>query len=876
MNRKTLLILCFSILVKAVWAYDWPLDADNNPENGLEFSKQHQVLGTFAEWTNSEYKKGIDIYAPKGAPVFAVETGNLTIIGDVAIIGKFWYGNLNDFAVTSGFIGKGTLIGYVNETNFLHFRESSTIIPSGGTGEWINPLRQPAGLNYTDTEPPLIKSVRLVKQNQENTSSTLFDSYDLIVDAYDAATMPDGTGNHAVKCGIDKIEIQFFDKDENQIKHPNGNTVVINNFSGFEELPECESNLVYAQGTSNHCFKYIATNAPFDENQVYDKYWNSRQKKGDNYDVSANIPSESLFHEGVIKIKIVVSDVAGNTVETWYSTKDLIALASITELNVSSEINGTLYWQTDQKSITKNKVWIGNTNTVALTPKLKVFTDLLPSGQIKLKAVNNSGVETIINATLNETDKTITLSSPNDLTVNLPSNFTTDDNYKIEWFIQYENSEWLKAGITELQITKLSEQTLDFHITNDAVISKFPCNTNAYFTKKFLRKIQIELTDKQGNKFSEVKWNGSNTTDDQYKHSISSVSSTNTGTGITAQIGSFTTKINIVTIEFELEELTYSGTNSLWNVYKDNGTLCNAPHWTTSEEKPVCFVRNTKPENKAKFKVTPSIECSQKIWLQGNSANYGIQKNQITIPGSSGSFVSEFETPVLSPQNNLPNTIDLISSHKIGWQVSTDEQNWFDAGESENKIYVIYAAPVANKLYETLLDIACRNAKGQDQTNLIVDKIWEDFSSPTPSYPTSPSVKRVDGKAMKYWLNHQLGVNPPQNLAGMLADADGNGSCIAWSQLFHETLDAVGIAGSQVFELRFDKTIINNPNLNLSNKPEDYAFLVKDWTYTGNGSLSSLLLPFQYEMNVDCFAALGVPGQQNPDPPDAFINHYVF
>jgi hypothetical protein len=154
----------------------------------------------------------------------------------------------------------------------------------------------------------------------------------------------------------------------------------------------------------------------------------------------------------------------------------------------------------------------------------------------------------------------------------------------------------------------------------------------------------------------------------------------------------------------------------------------------------------------------------------------------------------------------------------------------------------------------------------------------------------------------------------------MLAAADGNGSCISWSQLFHQTLKAQGIAGSQIFEIIPDTTV----------NPGATGFMVKNWNFdrhirTGtngindtdtagddialfpkgnpapnglpnqpcifpgpDGVLNSTpggddtsqdgLFPgthYPYVWDLDAIDQDGIPGQGNPRPPREFVNHFI-
>jgi hypothetical protein len=174
---------------------------------------------------------------------------------------------------------------------------------------------------------------------------------------------------------------------------------------------------------------------------------------------------------------------------------------------------------------------------------------------------------------------------------------------------------------------------------------------------------------------------------------------------------------------------------------------------------------------------------------------------------------------------------------------------------------------------------------------------------------------------LKYW-NPRTGV--PQSLRDMLAHTNGNGSCIAWSQLFHQTLKAQGIAGSQIFMITPNTTV----------NPGATGFLVKNWNFghhirTGNdgvcdttsvgddiqlkpvgqggppndpcigpgpnGALNStpqgddqaqdglfagthypyLVFDATGQPDGDVANQPGVEGQGNPEPPESFRNHWV-
>ncbi len=115
------------------------------------------------------------------------------------------------------------------------------------------------------------------------------------------------------------------------------------------------------------------------------------------------------------------------------------------------------------------------------------------------------------------------------------------------------------------------------------------------------------------------------------------------------------------------------------------------------------------------------------------------------------------------------------------------------------------------QLNESVLDISCRNAAGTAVVATAVADIWKNFQSAPHSNPVQ-GVKRkaidgynvVDSVEMTYW---NPVVNSCQSMAAMLASANGDGTCVAWSSLFQATLEVQGITGTGILEITADQII---------------------------------------------------------------------
>jgi hypothetical protein len=266
-----------------------------------------------------------------------------------------------------------------------------------------------------------------------------------------------------------------------------------------------------------------------------------------------------------------------------------------------------------------------------------------------------------------------------------------------------------------------------------------------------------------------------------------------------------------VPVTATLKEVTFSGTG-FHNVAKDaDGSAFGTPQWTASDDRfPVCYTRSTRVKVAAKLKLDHSVVgATAKVKAQGPD---GLQfVGSATLAG---------DEVTLAPTDfaaDLPSKINRYNPFKIGWQVSLDDGGHYtEAVSSENKMYVTLADPgtLANPLYQTTLDIGTRNATGKESASEATPAIWADFSS----LSASRGVARCDGVQMGYWTG---GSGTCQSLGAMLQSSSGDGSCVAWAQLWQQTLEAVGITGSKILMITADQAV--NPGAD--------GFLVKNWTF---------------------------------------------
>jgi hypothetical protein len=320
--------------------------------------------------------------------------------------------------------------------------------------------------------------------------------------------------------------------------------------------------------------------------------------------------------------------------------------------------------------------------------------------------------------------------------------------------------------------------------------------------------------------------------------------------------------------EVEFSNSTIPG----WLTSDDTSVTYDAPHWQDSNDDgdaddpgerkyPIAYVRNTPPTIAGKIKVKPSgltsvSGFSAKIKVTG-PGNIEIDETAATIG------TDEIGLPATASTGNFVNEIDYLNPMTLSWEVEVnDKGHWCEAGDTANRTYVTLGVPATTLRQETLFDIGCRNADGETVAADALAAIWGDF--------TDRSVARVDSVQLKYW-NPRAG--SCQSLEAMLADAGGNGTCVAWSQLLKTVCDALGIGGTSIIQI--ESGYRNDGLLTYDGVPTTRGqFLVKDWTFAAAGSAPAGCAPFTH-VATEVTDNTGAEGQGSPNPPGAFFNHFI-
>jgi hypothetical protein len=308
MNNTQNLLLCVLIITPQITFAQYPLAPQ---------AQQHYINGTVGEERGgrNRYHYGLDMAAQDGTPVYSIEAGTIRRFGAGVAIGHYAYVHVVNCPYNNGDVVQANeLIGYIqNGQRHVHLQQSTSDL-SAITGfeeqdgtPWINPISH---LNPIDNVIPEIDGTGLYRQGNNNGNHitndlTLFGQIDVKVDVEDARINANGTSNGF---GVAPYTINYEVLDLIN--------TVMQTYPGLSFAnvpPNASATTVHGPnanwGTPN--FEYWITNDAF--NIPYDKYWNTLQQQGGEYNASAACPEQTLLPEGQrVRLRVNACDYSNN------------------------------------------------------------------------------------------------------------------------------------------------------------------------------------------------------------------------------------------------------------------------------------------------------------------------------------------------------------------------------------------------------------------------------------------------------------------------------------------------------------------------------------------------------------------------------------
>ncbi|GBD37686.1 hypothetical protein HRbin36_02822 [bacterium HR36] len=251
-----------------------------------------------------------------------------------------------------------------------------------------------------------------------------------------------------------------------------------------------------------------------------------------------------------------------------------------------------------------------------------------------------------------------------------------------------------------------------------------------------------------------------------------------------------------------------------WLDLDGNGTI----DMTKGERQwPVAYTRE------AIIKVAAGLQLSQRwtgvLWVRAYNPDHEISfpAQQVAVNNAQSANI------LLTANKALVNTIYYYPSFTIQWQISFDNQNWVDVGNSVNPLYVTLADPIAGLLFWTVVHIGSTTAIERSDADSAVQAIWETFAS--------RQIKTVhDRGPLRYW-----GVDDMSKLGFDTASLlrQGDGACGAWSMFLLDVIKAQGIRGAtQIGIFNRDDARVTWKQVEdvviVGNQDNRYGLLVKD------------------------------------------------
>jgi hypothetical protein len=171
-------------LPASAFAYDWPVKP---------FDTQHPVRGSFDDPRQDmakdgqpqySFHSGIDIAAPDGSPVYAIQAGWVSLRAGAVVISApgghvFGYWHVRPSVRAGKFVRRHRLIGHIEAgRGHVHLSESVG-------GVYLNPLRPGGIAPYADHTKPTVDNVLVMANGRPQNIAAVSGTVDLIADAYD-------------------------------------------------------------------------------------------------------------------------------------------------------------------------------------------------------------------------------------------------------------------------------------------------------------------------------------------------------------------------------------------------------------------------------------------------------------------------------------------------------------------------------------------------------------------------------------------------------------------------------------------------------------------------------------------------------------------
>jgi len=242
--------MILTLILGLVISYSWPIAPVN---------QQHNISGTFGEFRSGppiHFHNGVDIPAPEGTPVYAVEGGVVLWLGSGfnggIRVGRFAYVHVvprSDIQLGDT-VNQGEIVGYINSGAHVHFKDGGV----ASSYPVSNPLLPGQLSPFYDPWGTSVYSITFFSHYLENymNPDSLYGQVDIVAGALDTT----GSGIIGSNNGVFQIYYALFSADtQNLIIGPH-------KLVEFVHLPSTPvEEVYYVPWSNNQNHYYIVTNS---------------------------------------------------------------------------------------------------------------------------------------------------------------------------------------------------------------------------------------------------------------------------------------------------------------------------------------------------------------------------------------------------------------------------------------------------------------------------------------------------------------------------------------------------------------------------------------------------------------------------------------
>jgi hypothetical protein len=268
---------------------------------------------------------------------------------------------------------------------------------------------------------------------------------------------------------------------------------------------------------------------------------------------------------------------------------------------------------------------------------------------------------------------------------------------------------------------------------------------------------------------------------------------------------------------FHATEVRFSGTGYISIRHDSLATVYSTAHWrNTGLREPAGWASGSTMMATANFEFV-CTKAPDSISVRG-LGNDTINFPARTIKLNSGTGAYTCTYPIVPATKQFPSgVVNYYAPFNIYWEISFDKGvTWYRADTTDHKVYVTKSTPMIEttnfKYFHTVLELSCKNAKGQTTDTGIISKCWNEF--------TDQIVLNHNGDSLQYYKTFNTSNT---NLPSLLKNR--NAQCYTFAQLFAALIKVQGINKTNNYVYITPKAV-TSPCGGTINR-----FLVKNWKF---------------------------------------------